>query len=51
MGAGGGSGLIIVKFPDTKNITIGAGLSWSSNQAGGFKTVTFTAGTGTVSFT
>jgi hypothetical protein len=50
-GGNGGSGLVILKFPDTKTITVGVGLTSSSVTAGGFKTVTFTAGTGTVSWT
>ena len=50
-GANGGSGLVIIKFPDTKTITVGVGLTSSSVTSGGFKTVTFTAGTGIVSFT
>jgi hypothetical protein len=50
-GAGnGGSGLVIMKFADTRTITITGGLTSSTTTANGFKTVTFTAGTGTVTF-
>jgi hypothetical protein len=49
-GSNGGSGIIIIRFPDTKNIAVGVGLTSSSTTSGGFKTVTFTAGAGTVTF-
>jgi hypothetical protein len=41
---------VIIKYPDTRTITVGAGLTSSTSTSGGFKTTTFTAGTGTVSF-
>jgi hypothetical protein len=46
----GGSGIVIIKFPDTLNITVGAGLTSSTNTSGGFKIVSFTAGRDFVSF-
>jgi hypothetical protein len=43
---------VIIKYPDTRTITIGAGLTGTTGSpSGGFKVTTFTAGTGTVSFT
>ena len=47
----GGSGIVILKYPDTFTISVGAGLTANTPAAaGGFKTTTFTAGSGTVSF-
>ena len=46
----GGSGIVILRFPNTKTITVGAGLTSSSAAQGSDTVVTFTAGTGTVSF-
>ena len=47
----GGSGVVILRYPDTKTITVGAGLTASTpSPSGGFKVTTFTAGTGQVSF-
>jgi hypothetical protein len=47
----GGSGVVIIKYPDTRTITIGAGLTGSTPApSGGFKVTTITAGTGNVSF-
>jgi hypothetical protein len=38
-------------YPDTRTISIGAGLTGStSSPSGGFKTTTITAGTGNVSW-
>jgi hypothetical protein len=48
--ANGGSGVVILKYPDSITLTIGGGLTSSTSTAGGFKTTTFTAGTDTVSF-
>jgi hypothetical protein len=40
-----------LKYPDTRTISIGAGLTGStSTVSGGFKVTTITAGTGNVSF-
>jgi hypothetical protein len=49
-GAAGGSGVVIIKYPDTISLTIGVGLTSSTTSAGGFKVTIFTAGTDTVSF-
>jgi hypothetical protein len=49
--AAGGSGIIIFRYPDTRTITIGAGLTGSTAApSGGNKVTTITAGTGTVSW-
>jgi hypothetical protein len=53
IGANGGSGVVILKYPDAYTITIGAGLTGSTIlpfSLPGFKVTTITAGTGTVSF-
>ena len=50
-GSAGGSGIVILKYPDTITITIGAGLSGSTGSpSGGFKVTTITSGTGNVSW-
>jgi hypothetical protein len=49
-GGTGGSGVVILKYPDSYTLTIGGGLTSSTATAGGYKVTTFTAGTGTVSF-
>jgi hypothetical protein len=50
-GKNGGSGVIILRYPDFKTITIGAGLTGSESAAsGGYKRATITAGTGNVSW-
>jgi hypothetical protein len=42
---------VILKYPDTKTITIGAGLTGTTaGPSGGFKVSTITAGTGNVSW-
>jgi hypothetical protein len=42
---------VIIKYPDYYSISGGSGLTFSTPAAsGGFKTTTFTAGTGTISF-
>jgi hypothetical protein len=46
----GGSGVVIVKYPDSYTISVGGGLTSSTATAGGFKVTTFTAGTDTISF-
>ena len=52
--AGGGSGsigVVILTYPDSKTITIGAGLTGTTAAPSeGFKTTTITAGTGNVSW-
>jgi hypothetical protein len=50
-GGAGGSGIVILKYPDTFTITIGVGLTGSTaGPSGGFKVTTITAGTGNVSW-
>jgi hypothetical protein len=50
-GGAGGSGVVILRYPDTRTITIGAGLTGTTSAAsGGYKRTTITAGTGNVSF-
>jgi hypothetical protein len=50
-GAAGGSGVVILRYPDSKTITIGAGLTGTESAAsGGYKRATITAGTGNVSW-
>jgi hypothetical protein len=45
----GGSGVIVLRYPDTRTITIGAGLTGTESAAsGGYKRATITAGTGNV---
>ena len=52
--AGGGNGsigVVILTYPDSRTITIGAGLTGTTAApSGGFKTTTITAGTGNVSW-
>jgi len=49
--ASGGSGVVILKYPDTYTITIGGGLTGSTPApSGGYKVTTITAGTGNVSW-
>ena len=48
-GGNGGSGIVIIRYSQTRNLTIGAGLTSSTVLDGGDKVTTFTAGTGTVS--
>jgi hypothetical protein len=48
-GVNGGSGVVIIKYPDTFSATVGGGLTSSETSSGGFKIRTFTAGTGNVS--
>ena len=50
-GANGGSGVVILRFPTADaTISVGAGLTSSSATDGSDTVVTFTAGTGTISF-
>jgi hypothetical protein len=47
----GASGVVVLRYPATTTITLGAGLTGSTSTVGGDKVTTITAGTGTVSFT
>ena len=49
-GGAGGSGVVIIKFPSTYTLSVGAGLTSTNTTSGGYKTYVFTAGTGTVTF-
>ena len=46
----GGSGVVIVRYPNTYTITVGAGLTSSTTTDGSDKVTSFTAGTDTISF-
>ena len=46
----GGSGIVILRYPNTATITVGAGLTSSTATDGSFKVTTFTAGTDSISF-
>jgi hypothetical protein len=52
IGGFGGSGIVIVKYPDTRTANIPAGITASTNSSAvpGYKITTFSAGTGTVTF-
>jgi hypothetical protein len=49
----GGSGIVILRYPSTMTITIGSGLTGTTDTTTvpGFRITTFTAGTGNVSWT
>ena len=49
-GANGGSGVVIIRYPNTKTITVGAGLTATTAAVGTDSVTTFTAGTGTITF-
>lgn len=46
----GGSGVVIIKYPKTYNITVGVGLTSSEITLGDYKIRTFTSGLGNISF-
>lgn len=47
--ANGGSGIVILKYPDTVTISNpGGGLTYTTSTSGGFSVTTFTAGTGSI---
>jgi hypothetical protein len=46
----GGSGVVIVRYPASYSLTVGAGLTSATETVGANKITTFTAGTDTVSF-
>lgn len=51
LGANGGSGLIIIKYTNSATMSNpGGGLTFSTATSSGFKITTFTAGTGTITF-
>jgi Fibronectin type III domain len=49
-GGAGGSGIVILRYPSTKTITLGAGLTGSTTTVSSDKVTTITAGTGNVSW-
>lgn len=49
-GGAGGSGIVIIRYPNTKTITVGAGLTATTAADGTDSVTTFTAGTGTITF-
>ena len=48
--AAGGSGVVIIRYPNLYTVSIGSGLTGSTATDGSDKVTTFTAGTGTISF-
>ena len=48
-GGDGGSGIVILRYPSSSTITVGAGLTASTSTIGGDKVTIFTAGTGSIS--
>ena len=49
-GGNGGSGVVILRYPDAYTVTVGSGLTGTTATDGSDKVTTFTAGTGTISF-
>ena len=49
-GGQGGSGVVILRYPDSYTITIGAGLTGTTTTVGSNKVTTITAGSGNVSW-
>ena len=49
-GGNGGSGIVILRYPGTKVINVGSGLTASTATVGTDSVTTFTAGTGTIDF-
>lgn len=49
-GGSGGSGVVILRYPSTATLSVGSGLTYSTATVGSDKVTTFTAGTGTVTF-
>ncbi len=49
-GGAGGSGIVILRYPSNYTITIGSGLTGTTATSGSDKITTFTAGTGTITF-
>jgi hypothetical protein len=49
-GGSGGSGIVILKYPREYSVGGGSGLTFSTSISGVFKITSFTAGTGTISF-
>ena len=49
-GTSGNSGVVILRYPNSYTITVGAGLTSSTTTDGTDSVTTFTAGTGSVSW-
>lgn len=49
-GGNGGSGIVVLKYPAARTLNAGPGLTVSTVTSGDYKISTFTAGTGTISF-
>jgi hypothetical protein len=49
-GAAGGSGVVILRYPNTRTITIGAGLTGTTTTVDSDRVTTITQGTGNVSW-
>jgi len=47
----GGSGVVILRYPSSSTITLGAGLTGTTTTVGSNKVTTITAGSGNVSWT
>ncbi len=47
-GSPGGSGVVILRYPNTNTLTIPGGLTSSTTTVGSDKITTFTAGTGNI---
>jgi hypothetical protein len=50
IGGAGGSGVVFLRYPSSYTATVSGGLTASTVTTGSYKITTFTAGTGTVSF-
>ena len=50
IGQSGGSGIVILRYPNTFTITVGSGLTSSTATDGSDKVTSFTAGTDSISF-
>jgi hypothetical protein len=49
-GGAGGSGVVIIRYPSARTVNVGAGLTATTTTVGANKVTTFTAGTGTITF-
>lgn len=49
-GYNGGSGYVVMRFLEAYNPTVSAGLAYGTTTTGGYKILTFTSGSGTVTF-
>ena len=49
-GGTGGSGIVILRYPNSYTITVGAGLTSTTSTVGTDKVTVFTAGTDTITF-